>query len=59
MNTRKNYGYKVIDTKMKEAYFDVRLLDEDKGSTDACYRVWSLMNVMAVNNIGIQQLKAS
>lgn len=59
MNTLRNYGFKVIDTKMKEAYFDVRPVAEDKRNSDASYRVWSLMNVMAVNNIGIQQLKAS
>lgn len=49
--------FKVIDSKMKEIYFNPTMVEE-KTETVAFNNVfWNAMNVMAAQNVAIQQVR--
>ncbi len=51
-------GYKTIDTKIKEIYFEAHLVKESKNILEARYKFWNCLNVMAMQNMTLQQIKS-
>ena len=51
-------GYKTIDTKIKEIYFEAHPMKESMEAIESRYKFWNCLNVMAMQNMTLQQLKA-
>ena len=49
--------YKTIDAKIKEIYFEARPLKEPADTIESRYKFWNCLNVMAMQNMTLQQLK--
>ncbi len=52
------YGeYKTIDAKIKEVYFEAHLVKESRDTLESRYKFWNCLNVMAMQNMTLQQIK--
>ncbi len=51
-------GYKTIDTKIKEIYFEPHLIEEPIDTLESRFKFWNCLNVMAMQNMTLQQIKA-
>ena len=49
--------FKVIDSKMKEIYFNPTKVEDKVETVEFNNTFWNTMNVMAYQNIAIQQVK--
>ena len=49
--------FKVIDSKIKEIYFNPQIVSDEKEIADFNTTFWNTMNVVAYQNIAIQQVK--
>jgi len=49
--------YKTIDTKIREIYFEQHLLKEPQMAIESRYKFWNYLNVMAMQNMTLQQIK--
>ncbi len=52
-----NSGYKTIDAKIKEVYFEPHLVEEPIATLESRFKFWNCLNVMAMQNMTLQQLK--
>ena len=50
---------KIIDTKYKETYFNLRPLLKEEEDMDSKLTFWIKMNNMAVQNITLQKMKTA
>lgn len=51
--------FKLIDTKRKEMYFNIRPITDEDNIINARYVFWAKMNDLATQNIVIQNMKVS
>ena len=49
--------FKQIDSKMKEIYFEAKLVQESEKVIESRYNFWNSMNIVAMNNMTIQRMK--
>lgn len=49
--------FKVIDSKIKEIYFNPQIVSDEKEVAEFNNIFWNSMNVVAFQNIAIQQVK--
>lgn len=49
--------YKLIDSKIKEIYFNAELISEEDEVVESRFLFWNNLNSIAIQNISIQQLK--
>lgn len=49
--------YRKIDTRMKEIYFEAHLVKEDRRTLESRFKFWNTLNIMAINNMSIQQIR--
>ena len=49
--------FKVIDSKMKEIYFNPTMVEEETETIEVNNVFWNTMNVLAAQNVAIQQVR--
>ncbi len=49
--------FKVIDSKMKEIYFNPTMVEEKTETIEFNTNFWNTMNVLAAQNVAIQQVR--
>ena len=49
--------HKTIDTKMKEMYINAMRLEDNSQETKTLNNFWNSMNIVAITNMSMQQIK--